>query len=252
MLNADGTELRQRAAAKALNERVNYEQDILTRRRKMAEEDRTPTNPWIIVGFIVMFFVCLWAGWFFIIRHGKHWIIDQIHYGKVETVRMFLQEHHDLAMIDALDAVRGVQDSLALVPSTAPVAILCFSCLAIACAHVCTLCTLSTAPQRKRCWFEMRNEHAHLLHLYVSVSSHTHKCPLFMLTQHHEALIHHAVESNQPEIVSLLVEYGAKVSVKNSHGQMPLHLAVYHGWPKMVKTLVEHEAPLTVPDDVRA
>ena len=155
MLNADGTELRQRAAAKALNERVNYEQDILTRRRKMAEEDRTPTNPWIIVGFIVMFFVCLWAGWFFIIRHGKHWIIDQIHYGKVETVRMFLQEHHDLAMIDALDAVSGDKHSLALVPSTAPVAILCFSCLAIACANVCTLCTLSTAPQRKRCWFRI-------------------------------------------------------------------------------------------------
>jgi ankyrin repeat protein len=73
-----------------------------------------------------------------------------------------------------------------------------------------------------------------------------------MLTQHHQALIHHAVESNQPEIVSLLVEYGAKVSVKNEHGQMPLHLAVYHGWPKMVKTLVDHGAPITAPDDVRA
>ena len=110
MLNADGVaafELRQRAAAKAVNERVNYEQDILTRRRKMAEEDRTPTNPWIIVGFVALFFFCLWAGWFFIISRGEHWIIDQIHYGKVETVRMFLQEHHDLAMIDHLDAVSG-------------------------------------------------------------------------------------------------------------------------------------------------
>jgi ankyrin repeat protein len=73
-----------------------------------------------------------------------------------------------------------------------------------------------------------------------------------MHTQHHEALIHHAVESNQPEIVSLLVSYGAKLSVRNAHGQMPLHLAVYHGWPGMVKTLVDHGAPITAADDVRA
>jgi hypothetical protein len=152
MLNADGTELRQRAAAKALNERVNYEQDILTRRRKMAEEDQTPTNPWVMVGVIAMFFFCLWAGWFFILRHGEHWIIDQIHHGNVKTVQMFLQEHHDLAMIDHLDAVSGDKDSLALVPSTAPVAIICFSCLAVPSrmyAHY---------QQRNRCWFEMRNK----------------------------------------------------------------------------------------------
>ena len=70
--------------------------------------------------------------------------------------------------------------------------------------------------------------------------------------QHHEALIHHAVESNQPHIVELLVNYGASLTIKNGHKQTPLHLAVYHGWPKMVRTLVDAGAPIFVQDDVRA
>mmetsp|Transcript_59813 Transcript_59813/g.50674 ORF Transcript_59813/g.50674 Transcript_59813/m.50674 type:complete len:220 (-) Transcript_59813:91-750(-) len=66
---------------------------------------------------------------------------------------------------------------------------------------------------------------------------------------HQETLMHHAVESNQPSIVQLLIHYGAKLSVRNKHQQTPLHLAVYHGWPAIVKVLVDAGAPITLPDD---
>eukprot|EP00802_Teleaulax_amphioxeia_P007529 Tamp_07536.p1 GENE.Tamp_07536~~Tamp_07536.p1 ORF type:complete len:216 (-),score=40.29 Tamp_07536:1797-2444(-) len=169
MLNGDGTELRQRNVP-AAEERPNLEESILRRREKMRQEDREPASLMVFAVVIGIFCFLCWAGWYFILRFDDHWIIQEIEHGHVNAVRMFLAEHHELALIDKLDA-------------------------------------------------------------------------------HHEALIHHAVESNQPEIVSLLVSYGAKLSVRNAHGQMPLHLAVYHGWPGMVKTLVDHGAPITAADD---
>ena len=68
--------------------------------------------------------------------------------------------------------------------------------------------------------------------------------------QHHESLMHHAVESNQPTIVELLVKYGAKIDVIDDVGQMPIHKAVYHGYPACLKMLIDNGSPISFKDKV--
>jgi ankyrin repeat protein len=58
------------------------------------------------------------------------------------------------------------------------------------------------------------------------------------------------VESQQPEIVKILLEHGASANVKDEHQQTPLHLAVYHGLPEVAKVLVDAGAPVTAKDEV--
>jgi ankyrin repeat protein len=68
--------------------------------------------------------------------------------------------------------------------------------------------------------------------------------------QHHESLVHHAVESNQPTIVQLLIKYGAKIDFIDDVQQMPIHKAVYHGYPECLKILIDNGSPLSFKDMV--
>ena len=108
MLGADGTELRQRTVAQPVSEPGRYqEESILKRRAKMAQEDREPPNMWIFAAVIVLWcFVC-YLGWFFVLRHDDHWVIDEIHHGHVENVRYYLHEHHEHSELNKLDEVGG-------------------------------------------------------------------------------------------------------------------------------------------------
>jgi len=106
MLGADGQELRQRAVPNPVSQPGVYqEESILARRAKMREEDRSPPNMWLFAGLIVGWcFVC-YLGWFFVLRHDDHWVIDEIHRGHVANVQHFLHEHHQLGLLNKLDEV---------------------------------------------------------------------------------------------------------------------------------------------------
>ena len=97
-------------------------------------------NPMIFAVVIAIFcFVC-WLAWFFILRFDDHWIIEEIHHGHVNTVRMFLAEHHELALIDKLDEVRGTSEGpspRAPCPGQHVSRVSCLFVWRCVCAHVC-------------------------------------------------------------------------------------------------------------------
>ena len=62
--------------------------------------------------------------------------------------------------------------------------------------------------------------------------------------------MHHAVESNQPTIVKLLIDYGIKIDQLDEVQQMPIHKAIYHGFPVIVKQLIDAGSPLSARDRV--
>jgi|NorSeaMetagenome_1021524.scaffolds.fasta_scaffold242346_1 hypothetical protein len=137
MLNGDGTELRQRNVP-AAEERPNLEESILRRREKMRQEDREPASLMVFAVVIGIFCFLCWAGWYFILRFDDHWIIQEIEHGHVNAVRMFLAEHHELALIDKLDAVRGATgaEPSAPVPRAVRLALIFLSCLVLS-ARTC-------------------------------------------------------------------------------------------------------------------
>ena len=51
---------------------------------------------------------------------------------------------------------------------------------------------------------------------------------------------------NEPEIVDLLVMYGANVNAQDAEGFTPLHMAAIHGNLKIVKKLVDLEADVNI------
>ena len=51
---------------------------------------------------------------------------------------------------------------------------------------------------------------------------------------------------NEPEIVDLLVMYGANVHAQDAEGFTPLHMAAIHGNLKIVKKLVDLEADVNI------
>ena len=51
------------------------------------------------------------------------------------------------------------------------------------------------------------------------------------------------------ELMSFLMEKGAKIDVANSDGQTPLHLAVQHGYAAMAKQLCEKGVRIDVRDN---
>ena len=53
-------------------------------------------------------------------------------------------------------------------------------------------------------------------------------------------------QNNEPEIIDLLVKYGANVNAQDAEGFTPLHMAAIHGNLKIVKKLVDLEADVNI------
>ncbi len=62
-------------------------------------------------------------------------------------------------------------------------------------------------------------------HTHAHTHTHTHTHTHHSHQQNKETFLHHAVESNQPEIVKLLLGYEANPAVVDNHLQTPLHYA---------------------------
>lgn len=106
MMNPDGS-LRQRTVTNPVSQPGVYqEESILRRRAKMAQEDREPVSIWVFPIITIVLSLCLAAGWYFIIRHDDHWIIDEIDMGHVEVVENYLTEHHEFGVVNQMDNVR--------------------------------------------------------------------------------------------------------------------------------------------------
>jgi len=197
MLNSDGSELRHRPVAQPVSQPGVYqEESIIRRHAKMREEDMEPVNMWIFVAFILMFCVCCGAMFYFVLQHDDHWVIDEIHHGHYNNVRDFLEGHHDISMLDHPDAVSPL--ALAPLALAAPSAL--FLIPSLGGAFPCEL------PHC--CTHHIQTHSSKLCNLYNA--------------QHQETLMHHAVESNQPSIVQLLIHHGAKLSVRNKHQQVQM------------------------------
>ena len=56
--------------------------------------------------------------------------------------------------------------------------------------------------------------------------------------------LHSAVASRNTEIVTLLLQHGADINVRQQHGFTPLHTAAQHGDAEMIKILLEHQADI--------
>lgn len=63
--------------------------------------------------------------------------------------------------------------------------------------------------------------------------------PNMILDKAGTTLLHHAVRSDYPELVELLIEKGAKVSRMDSHGMTPLMLAVSLGHERIARLILE-------------
>lgn len=61
--------------------------------------------------------------------------------------------------------------------------------------------------------------------------------------------MHEAVESNQPDVIQLLLLHGFNPDVRAKGGLTPLHLAVTNGQVECVRALVENGADVSVRDN---
>lgn len=62
--------------------------------------------------------------------------------------------------------------------------------------------------------------------------------------------IHAAVQCNRPDIVKLLIEYGADYNEKESDGKTPLHWACYRNYTEVVEVLINSGADVRARTDV--
>lgn len=72
-----------------------------------------------------------------------------------------------------------------------------------------------------------------------------------LTTKHSASLLHFAVESNNIELVTTLIQAGADVNKKDSNGHTPLHLAVYFGKKEIMKLLLEAGADVNIDGDYK-
>ena len=61
--------------------------------------------------------------------------------------------------------------------------------------------------------------------------------------------IHVAAWQDYPEILDLLLEYGADISTRGDFGWTPLHYAAFYGAPATADLLIQHGAPLDILDN---
>ncbi len=65
---------------------------------------------------------------------------------------------------------------------------------------------------------------------------------------HKQRPLHLAVYNEHPQIVRLLLDYGANPNTRMNNGQTPLFVAAYFGNVKSMKMLIEHGADVNVKD----
>ena len=70
------------------------------------QEDLAPVDAKVFVFVIGLLILCCWAGWYFILQHGPHWVIHEMHQGHVANVIHYFKEHHEIGTIDKLYNVR--------------------------------------------------------------------------------------------------------------------------------------------------
>ena len=175
------------------------------------QEDLAPVDPKVFAFVIGLLILCCWAGWYFILQHGPHWVIHEMHQGHVANVIHYFNEHHELGTIDKLYNVRW--------PS------LSFVSLSLLHHNHLLSRLLSHRIEESRVTafitYVRTSMHQHVLHTHT----HTHTHTPHSHQQGKETFLHHAVESNQPEIVKLLLGYEANPAVVDNHLQTPLHYA---------------------------
>ena len=57
------------------------------------------------------------------------------------------------------------------------------------------------------------------------------------------ALLHIAAAVNRPDMVRILLDHGATLCIKDSHGDTPLHIAVRNGHKRVVKEFIKSSDP---------